>query len=851
MNYLSPHSPAPRLSVLGILASLLAVPCAFGADADPLLLVSDHQSRAVIVVDRAATRQVRDAAATLQSYIAKSTGATLPIQDANADAGVPEQLAIHIGKTSYTERHLSTPATEDPDGFILQSMDANHYAIVGGSDWGTEFGVYDFLERYLGVRWLMPTDLGTEIPQHATLHIPRTTVHEQPTYLSRQLRPIEITREAPPKPYAPWRQYTLWDAWGRFNRARGRIEYHHNFRKLFPPSKFAATHPEFYPMIKGKRVIPKDDNDFRWQPNFSAPGIVDAAAHEIEQYFESHPEASSYSLGVNDLRFFDDTAESKARRSGKTNAFGYEDVSDDYFLWANAVVGQVSKRYPDKLYGLLAYSAVAAPPEKSGVASQIVPFITYERLRWADPVLREQDQAMTTSWGEVSKALGWYDYVYGRNYLTPRLWPHQMQEYLRWGAAHRVKYYTAELYPNWGEGPKAWVTTKLLWNPEQNVDALLDDWYQNAVGAEAAPKLRAYYALWEEFWTKDIFQQRWSQNSTTPAWNRRSGQYLPFEINTYLLAVPREYLTESRQLLEAALQLADTPRHKERVERLMEMWEIYELSILTCQEDNRWRTADLRDENEALELLKSIEKTIALTAKRQGLIESLKEDDLHGHSAYRIAVSENTNGGEWGATPLWSLVPWLARSPEVKDGVEKLAREGGTVQTRRLAAKVLKSADKETIQLLKNSSFEEGLKGWTTAPTRASGEIAMSGKHSLLAMGFREAEFSQSIPCEPGVYYGTVSAYLPESQSGQGEQTSRASLALATVNAQAQQAGRELPVVNIPLHPGKWSTFIIPFKLDKEVTRIPSGKLRVSILLNGFEPTNKIYFDDIQIFKID
>jgi alpha-glucuronidase len=43
------------------------------------------------------------------------------------------------------------------------------------------------------------------------------------------------------------------------------------------------------------------------------------------------------------------------------------------------------------------------------------------------------------------------------------------------------------LIPFWGEGPKPWIYNKLQWNPNQNVDALLDDWYRAAVGEQDAP----------------------------------------------------------------------------------------------------------------------------------------------------------------------------------------------------------------------------------------------------------------------------------------------------------------------------------------------------------------------------
>ncbi|HCU33987.1 MAG TPA: hypothetical protein DGT21_00660, partial [Armatimonadetes bacterium] len=63
-----------------------------------------------------------------------------------------------------------------------------------------------------------------------------------------------------------------------------------------------------------------------------------------------------------------------------------------------------------------------------------------------------------------------------------------------------MKAHYAEIYPNWGEGPKPYIHLKLWWNPDRDVDALLDEWYVRCVGPDAAASLKQYYAIWERFW---------------------------------------------------------------------------------------------------------------------------------------------------------------------------------------------------------------------------------------------------------------------------------------------------------------------------------------------------------------
>jgi len=512
--------------------------------ASPIVIVKDHQPIATIVIPASASQQLKNAAKVLQNYIKQSTGAVLPISTDIQNNNV----SIHIGLTPFVKKQNIKLYNLDEDGFILQGINAHNFIILGGSDWGTEFGIYDFLERYIGVLWLVPTELGVDIPKHASLILPDVKVINSPVYLSRQVSPINIDGNEG------------LGVWGRFNRLRGRIYFHHNLVNLFDPKEFAVTNPEFYSFSKKKGKIPLDE---QWQPNFSALGIVDTASSKIIRYFNKNPKVTSYSLGINDYTIFDQTPQSLARRNGKKNYLGLEDVSDDYFKWANAVVKKVTLKFPDKKFGLLAYSNVATPPSKNiGINPSIVPFLTYERMRWADSSLKEKGHQLTLDWIKLCPTIGWYDYVYGLNYLIPRVYFHEMQDYLIWGSKHQVKYYYAELYPNWGEGPKPWILSKLLWNPNQNVDSLLNIWYDRFAGRKAAPKLKEFYALWEIFWTKDIYSSKWNTNE---------GQYLPFSNISYLNAVHNSIIYRSDSLMEYAYKLADTEIQKKRVLKLREL----------------------------------------------------------------------------------------------------------------------------------------------------------------------------------------------------------------------------------------------------------------------------------------
>ena len=54
-----------------------------------------------------------------------------------------------------------------------------------------------------------------------------------------------------------------------------------------------------------------------------------------------------------------------------------------------------------------------------------------------------------------------------------------------------------------------YVYQRLLENPDLDMESTILDWCEAAVGPEAAPHLRAYYAFWETFWRERAVRTRW------------------------------------------------------------------------------------------------------------------------------------------------------------------------------------------------------------------------------------------------------------------------------------------------------------------------------------------------------
>src|SRR5699024_5868556 len=102
-----------------------------------------------------------------------------------------------------------------------------------------------------------------------------------------------------------------------------------------------------------------------------------------------------------------------------------------------------------------------------------------------------------------------------------------------------------------GDGPKAWLYAKLQWNPDQDVDALLDEWYKRAVGEAAASDLAAYFDMWESIWTKRLKDSPWFKMM-------KNKTYLSITDASYVNMVTNEDLEASKRLLDSVVDKAQT-----------------------------------------------------------------------------------------------------------------------------------------------------------------------------------------------------------------------------------------------------------------------------------------------------
>ena len=236
-----------------------------------LTLVTQGQSNYEIVkTDEVST--INDLAAReLQYHIQKATGIELPITFEKTHN--VQKKAIYLGATQSAAAHQINEYPK-PNGFVIKAIDGNLYITgddidgnTGDNDaakditkgsmtrYGTLFGVYEFLERSVGVRWLWPGELGEYIPAVSSVKFDGKTISDKPKLMHSRIRYNPTRATGGWSSESNRQKFVLatyrWLLRNRIVRAIS-LEYGHAYENYF--NRFSTTNPDFFNLLPdGKR----------------------------------------------------------------------------------------------------------------------------------------------------------------------------------------------------------------------------------------------------------------------------------------------------------------------------------------------------------------------------------------------------------------------------------------------------------------------------------------------------------------------------------------------------------------------------------------------------------------------
>ena len=232
-----------------------------------LPLILDSESQIVIVVPEKSGAVVRFAGTEMQTFLQQSFGDDVPI------VSIPDvrKTSIILGENDYS-REAGIDLTQLPrDGFVIKTVGKNIYILgkddnrinleknITGGIWAqyyeraTLFGVYDFLERVVGIKFYFPGEIGTVIPEHKNLIIPAMTILETPDYQARKISAYEgewYEGEDRDVHVSPMKNLNVY----RLRLETAYTPNCHGLGRLGYLERFGETNPEYFALMSnGKR----------------------------------------------------------------------------------------------------------------------------------------------------------------------------------------------------------------------------------------------------------------------------------------------------------------------------------------------------------------------------------------------------------------------------------------------------------------------------------------------------------------------------------------------------------------------------------------------------------------------
>ena len=522
----------------------------------PMTIIDNGRSDYSIVIPDDADTCIETAAQELQSYLEQISGVRLPcVRRSLSDA---DAHAIRLD---------ASEPDAGPDGFRLLSGGTG-LCILGGDSRGTLYGVYTFLEEYLGVRWFTPTL--EVVPEQTTVVIDAA--------LDRTVQPsFSVRRNDCPGTNNAYRARTkmnvsFWSDMPEYGGALTYVLWDVTLDKLVPDTLF-ETHPEYFAQQPdGTRST---DHVCLSNPDVLTLSIQNARQAILDCKRDAHYLHIGQKDNTNYCRC--DACEALYEKYGS--------VCAPTLLFTNALADALDEEFPDFMFTFYAYNETDRPPKDLSMRCRenVAPVLcglhkacrshpltecgavdgheTFWNLFGENEPTVAEDFA---DWVKVADTTYIYDYTI--NFLNSAQFfsnLETMQSTMRYMYDLGI---TGYIY-NCGDGHEAafnelrnYLLHKLQWDVNCDVSYHMNDFLSAYYGKDAAPYIREILDI-------QAAQIKATAHAFDFDWHYQSGFYPP--------------LTASKldRLWQDALRSDVTDEQRFRVETANLSWEYYKANL--------------------------------------------------------------------------------------------------------------------------------------------------------------------------------------------------------------------------------------------------------------------------------
>lgn len=554
----SDPGPKMRTKAVFLLTAVL-----FSLTSGAVTLVENGRAAGFVVIPENAQPSVKVASEELVYHLERASGAKLPVYTEKAVPASAKGGGIYLGGCG---KRIVDPSTLPPAGYLIKAEE-NALYIVGndrdtgpvGSSWhavwhGTLWGVYEFLETQMGVRWIWPGELGEVIPRKATIQMPPGELRGAP-----KLRFTDLTARRSKYTKANWsdprNEERYWQAESRF-LLRHRIgstvnmNYSHEFGQWW--KKYGKTHPEYFALTNsGKRGPLPGTPD--WGTHLIDMCISNPAFHrQILADWANRPKRNKIlrpyiNLGLNDCpimcvcpacRAWDqkDPRFEKSPYWGKGKvltfkerwavakaSWGEEGTTDDdipsltdrYARYLLAVQKLAKEQYPGVPIVSFAYANYRKPPTEVKLNDGIIILNTAALFF---PYTQKTSDDFRKEW------LGWKNAGVLQHYRPnllhagadlPVFYARRFADDFNFAYRNgMISSQMDSLFGAWAsQGPNIYTVVRMHSDPDRRGDDILKEFY--GCFGPAAKEVEAYFGIWEKR-SEEVTPEIWS------VWQKRN-----------------------------------------------------------------------------------------------------------------------------------------------------------------------------------------------------------------------------------------------------------------------------------------------------------------------------------------
>ncbi len=443
-----------------VIMYIILVTCISSCVDKTIVLTDNGKSNYELVINENATEGVKSTAKELQSYLVKISDIEIPIVEERSQNGQKHKIIVKID-------------TLNKDQISIKTIGDN-LMISAGSEMALNNAVYEFLETYLNCKWYDPNVedipqlesivLNKSINLDYTPDITTRTVHSRLFYDNPEFaKKLKVTTEAFPY-YVPGARV-------------------HTFHKFIPEEKFYEKHPEYFALRDGKRLPT--------QLCLTNNEVHNIVKDSVASLFKNNPNASVVSVSQDDNQQY--------CQCNNCSSIDSEEGSPAGTMIR--FVNKIADEFPDKTISTLAYQYTRKPCKTKPRKNVLITLCSIECDR-SGPISEKCNDFADDirGWKEITDNIRIWDYTTQfTNFLAPFPNIHTLQPNIKFFRDNHAKWVFEQHSGNPSElfELRSYLTAKLLWNPDANVDAIITE-FTNGYYQEAGIYIKKYIDLVHE-----------------------------------------------------------------------------------------------------------------------------------------------------------------------------------------------------------------------------------------------------------------------------------------------------------------------------------------------------------------